>query len=75
MEYFNTRLVSSLEYLKKKYPQTKETKPNKKLRESFTAINNIGNNDNDMLSKMYVKNVILERKISTKFEKLNSIIK
>lgn len=52
MKYFNVKLQDNLEYLKKKYPQAKEVKPNKKLREAVIAINNMSNDDNDMLAKV-----------------------
>ena len=49
MRYFNDRLKDNLEYLKKKYPQAKQIKANKKLREAVKAVNNMSNDDNDML--------------------------
>lgn len=49
MSHINMKLNHSLEYLLSKYPQMKEVKPNKKLREAISSLNNMANDENDML--------------------------
>lgn len=43
MKHLHTRLIDNLVYLGLKYPQAKDIKPNKKLREAFSVENNLEN--------------------------------
>jgi hypothetical protein len=43
MKYLNKRLIDTLAFLRLKYPQAKDIKPNKKLREAFSVENNLEN--------------------------------
>ena len=51
MQHINNKLKHNLGYLLLKYPQMKEVKPNKKLREAISSLNNLANDENDMVLK------------------------
>lgn len=55
MKQINETLVKNLDYMMKKYPLTKESKPNKALRSQIAKINNLGNDENDLIMKSNVE--------------------
>lgn len=60
MKHLNQTLNGTLEYLCFKYPQMKEAKPNKRLRESISSLNNMESDENDMVWRSKIQFVYKE---------------
>jgi hypothetical protein len=55
LKFINETLVKNLAYMQIKYPLTKDTKPNKALKNLLYKIDNLGNDEHDMVMKSEVK--------------------
>ena len=55
LKEINATLVKNLAYMQIKYPLTKDTKPNKALKNLIYKIDNLGNDEHDMVMKSGVE--------------------
>ena len=55
MSHTNKIITDCLGYLLSKYPQMREAKPNKKLREAISSLNNMENDENDMVLRSNIE--------------------